>query len=285
MSCFNFLRIFCFPPCYNAVVRKFAFHPPKCTYKLAKITGTRNTYHMVLRQGKKPAYSEAVRSIECYLVETKRKNRIVCMYVKCVKEPKFTILFSHANACDLGQIAKSLLQLGTKLQCNIVAYDYSGYGKSTGVPSEKHIYSDIEAVLVSMRKRYGIPDNKVIAYGWSIGCAPTIHLASKVKLRAVVIHSGFTSGMDVLCRSDGKVKWCCNPFNSIDKVPKVTSPVLVIHGMEDEVIDFAHGLAIYERCPRAVEPLWVEGAGHNDVELYGQYVERLKQFVSVELVN
>lgn len=38
----------------------------------------------------------------------------------------------------------------------------------------------------------------------------------------------------------------------------MTSPVLVIHGTEDEVIDFSHGLAIYERCPRAVEPLWVE---------------------------
>ena len=45
---------------------------------------------------------------------------------------------------------------------------------------------------------------------------------------------------------------------SIDKVPRVASPVLVIHGTEDEVIDFSHGLAIYEKCPRAVEPLWVE---------------------------
>lgn len=70
---------------------------------------------------------------------------------------------------------------------------------------------------------------------------------------------------------------------SIDKVPKITSPVLVIHGTEDEVIDFSHGLTIYERCPRTVEPLWVEGAGHNDVELYGQYLERLKQFINVEL--
>ena len=83
----------------------------------------------------------------------------------------------------------------------------------------------------------------------------------------------------------------------------MTSPVLVIHGTEDEVIDFSHGLAIYERCPRAVEPLWVEvrgaadlllqslrdfllqGAGHNDVELYNQYLERLKTFVAHELTN
>lgn len=72
---------------------------------------------------------------------------------------------------------------------------------------------------------------------------------------------------------------------SIDKISKITSPVLIIHGTEDEVIDFSHGLALFERCQRPVEPLWVEGAGHNDVELYGQYLERLKQFVSQELVN
>lgn len=50
----------------------------------------------------------------------------------------------------------------------------------------------------------------------------------------------------------------CFSFHSIDKVPKVISPVLVIHGTKDEVIDYSHGEAIYERCPRAVEPLWVQ---------------------------
>ena len=57
---------------------------------------------------------------------------------------------------------------------------------------------------------------------------------------------------------------CFNPetffFLSIEKISKVTSPVLVIHGTEDEVIEFSHGLAMYEKCVRPVEPLWVEGA-------------------------
>uniref|UniRef100_A0A673TGP0 Alpha/beta hydrolase domain-containing protein 17C n=1 Tax=Suricata suricatta TaxID=37032 RepID=A0A673TGP0_SURSU len=77
----------------------------------------------------------------------------------------------------------------------------------------------------------------------------------------------------------------CGTAFVIDKISKVTSPVLVIHGTEDEVIDFSHGLAMYERCPRAVEPLWVEGAGHNDIELYAQYLDRLRQFISHELPN
>ena len=59
--------------------------------------------------------------------------------------------------------------------------------------------------------------------------------------------------------------------------------MLVIHRTEDEVIDISHGLAIYERCPRPVAPLWVEGAGHNDVELYSQYLERLEKFIEVDL--
>lgn len=71
--------------------------------------------------------------------------------------------------------------------------------------------------------------------------------------------------------------------HSVDKVSEIRSPVMVIHGTDDEVIDFSHGLEIYDRTPVTVEPLWVEGAGHNDVELYGQYLDRLKRFLETDL--
>lgn len=74
---------------------------------------------------------------------------------------------------------------------------------------------------------------------------------------AVILHSPLMSGMRVAFPATRRT-WFFDAFPSIDKVPKVTSPVLVIHGTEDEVIDFSHGLTIYEKCPRAVEPLWVE---------------------------
>ncbi|KFW03983.1 Alpha/beta hydrolase domain-containing protein 17A, partial [Fulmarus glacialis] len=74
-------------------------------------------------------------------------------------------------------------------------------------------------------------------------------------------------------------------LGSIEKISKITSPVLIIHGTEDEVIDFSHGLALFERCPKAVEPLWVDGAGHNDIELSSQYLERLRKFISQELAS
>lgn len=72
-------------------------------------------------------------------------------------------------------------------------------------------------------------------------------------------------------------------LTSIDKVEKIASVVLVIHGTVDEVIDFSHGEAIYKRCPRTVEPLWVQGAGHNDIENHREYIERLKKFINVDI--
>ena len=70
---------------------------------------------------------------------------------------------------------------------------------------------------------------------------------------------------------------------SIDKASKITSPVLVIHGTKDEIIDVSHGLAIFERCPQKVQPLWVHGAGHGDVQHHAQYLYRLRQFVMIEV--
>uniref|UniRef100_A0A9L0SAF5 Alpha/beta hydrolase domain-containing protein 17C n=1 Tax=Equus caballus TaxID=9796 RepID=A0A9L0SAF5_HORSE len=145
-------------------------------------------------------------------------------------------------------------------------------------------YSPDPTILRLHLPRYGVSPENIILYGQSIGTVPTVDLASRYECAAVILHSPLMSGLRVAF-PDTRKTYCFDAFPSIDKISKVTSPVLVIHGTEDEVIDFSHGLAMYERCPRAVEPLWVEGAGHNDIELYAQYLERLKQFISHELPN
>jgi len=158
------------------------------------------------------------------------------------------------------------------------SYDYSGYGMSAGKPSEKNLYADIDAAWQALRTRYSINPENIILYGQSIGTVPTVDLATRFDVGAVILHSPLMSGMrvafpntkrtwffDVFPRFDLNLRILTYfifdftlPFYSIDKVSKVRSPVLVIHGTEDEVIDFSHGLGIYEKCPKAVEPLWVE---------------------------
>ena len=85
------------------------------------------------------------------LGSTARGNRIACMFVKCAPNARFTILHSHGNAVDLGQMSSFYLGLGSRINCNIFSYDYSGYGVSGGRPSEKNLYADIEAAWAEGR--------------------------------------------------------------------------------------------------------------------------------------
>lgn len=135
------------------------------------------------------------------------------------------------------------------------SYDYSGYGKSSGKASEKNLYSDVEAAWHELIKRYDIKPENILLYGQSIGTAPVVDLATKVEAAGVVLHSPLMSGIRLLFPV--KRTWICDAFPIIDKIGKIKSPTLVIHGTHDEIISFSHGLQIYDQCQNAVEPLWV----------------------------
>ncbi|XP_040846485.1 alpha/beta hydrolase domain-containing protein 17A [Ochotona curzoniae] len=298
--------LFCCPPCPGRIAAKLAFLPPEATYSLvpepepgpgtagasslgtlrsSSAGGTPKRWKLHLTERADFQYGQReLDTIEVFLTKSVRGNRVACMYVRCVPAARYTVLFSHGNAVDLGQMSSFYLGLGTRIGCNIFSYDYSGYGASSGKPSEKNLYADVDAAWQALRARYGISPDSIILYGQSIGTVPTVDLASRYECAAVVLHSPLTSGMRVAF-PDTKKTYCFDAFPNIEKVSKITSPVLIIHGTEDEVIDFSHGLALYERCPKAVEPLWVEGAGHNDIELYSQYLERLRHFISQELAS
>lgn len=81
--------------------------------------------------------------------------------------------------------------------CFEKSYDFSGYGGSSGKPSEKNLYADINAAWHSMRNKFGISPDKIILYGQSIGTVPTVDLASRYDVGAVILHSPLMSGMRV----------------------------------------------------------------------------------------
>uniref|UniRef100_A0A8C7IYI7 palmitoyl-protein hydrolase n=1 Tax=Oncorhynchus kisutch TaxID=8019 RepID=A0A8C7IYI7_ONCKI len=272
--------LFCCPPFPSRIAAKLAFLPPEPTYSL--LPDLEGSLHLTERAEFQYSQRE-LDATDVFLTRSSRGNRVGCMYIRCAPTARLvTLLFSHGNAVDLGQMSSFYIGLGTRINCNIFSYDYSGYGVSTGKPSEKNLYADIDAAWQALRTRYGISPENIILYGQSIGTVPTVDLASRYECAAVVLHSPLTSGMRVAF-PDTKKTYCFDAFPNIEKVSKITSPVLIIHGTEDEVIDFSHGLALFERCPKAVEPLWVEGAGHNDIELYSQYLERLRRFIGQEL--
>ncbi|XP_061885833.1 alpha/beta hydrolase domain-containing protein 17C [Entelurus aequoreus] len=273
--------LFCCPPCPSRIAAKLAFLPPEPTYSVQTDANGATSLHLTERADWQYSQRE-LDVVEVFSTRSSRGNRVGCVFVRSAPNSRYTLLFSHGNAVDLGQMCSFYIGLGSRINCNVFSYDYSGYGVSSGKPSESNLYADIEAAWQVLTNKYRVPPENIILYGQSIGTVPTIDLASRHECAAVILHSPLMSGLRVAFPATRKT-YCFDAFPSIDKVSKVTSPVLVIHGTEDEVIDFSHGLAMYERCPRAVEPLWVEGAGHNDIELYAQYLERLKRFISFEL--
>ncbi|KAF8658484.1 hypothetical protein HU200_058938 [Digitaria exilis] len=198
-----------------------------------------------------------------------------------VRQPgaRLTLLYSHGNAADLGQMYELFVELSAHLNVNLMGYDYSGYGQSSGKPSEQNTYADIEAVYRCLIETYGVSEEDIILYGQSVGSGPTLDLASRLSnLRAVVLHSPISSGIRVMYPV--KHTYWFDIYKNIDKIPLVKCPVLVIHGTADEVVDCSHGRALWELSKVKYEPLWVKGGNHCNLELYPEYIKHLKRFVT-----
>ncbi|KAK7281984.1 hypothetical protein RIF29_10413 [Crotalaria pallida] len=158
-------------------------------------------------------------------------------------------------------------------------YDYSGYGQSSGKPSEHNTYADIEVAYKYLEENYGAKQEDIILYGQSVGSGPTLDLASRLpRLRAVVLHSPILSGLRVMYPV--KRTYWFDIYKNIDKIPLVKCPVLVIHGTADEVVDCSHGKQLWELCQQKYEPLWLKGGNHCNLELYPEYLRHLRKFIS-----
>ncbi|KAG8072750.1 hypothetical protein GUJ93_ZPchr0006g40683 [Zizania palustris] len=202
----------------SSVAARLAFFPPEpATYELVAEDGG----------GMRMTGVSADGAVEVRALPTKGGTRVVAAFWRH-PSARLTLLYSHGNAADLGQMLGLFLELRAHLRVNIMSYDYSGYGASTGKPSEYNTYCDIEAVYECLKKEYGIEPEDLILYGQSVGSGPTLHLASRLeKLRGVVLHSAILSGIRVLYPV--KVTLWFDIFKNIDKIKQVDCPVLVIH--------------------------------------------------------
>ncbi|CAL0331601.1 unnamed protein product [Lupinus luteus] len=262
----------------SQLASKFAFFPPSPpTYHLKK----RDDGKLTVVSTAPPAVSipnaADDNSLDVLVVETKHGNKIVAFYLKN-PYARLTLLYSHGNAADLGQLYDLFVQLKVNLRVNLMGYDYSGYGASTGKPSESSTYADIEAIYECLETEYGVSQEDVILYGQSVGSGPTLHLAAKLpRLRGVVLHSGILSGLRVLCHVN--FTFCFDIYKNINKIKKVKCPVLVIHGTDDDVVNWLHGNRLWKMARESYDPLWIKGGGHCNLELYPDYIRHLYKYI------
>ncbi len=194
---------------------------------------------------------------------------------------RYTLLFSHGNAEDIGDDLPMLAEF-RNAGFAVFAYDYRGYGVSTGRSSEKSVYEDVDAAYRYLTETLNVPPDRVISFGRSLGCAAAIQLASTKKVAGLIVESPFLSAFRVLTRVR-LLPW--DRFDNAAKIRRVHCPVLVMHGRRDQVVPWWHGERIYALANEPKQFLWVDAAGHNDVQLSSKYIPALTGYEAMLRTN
>jgi len=188
----------------------------------------------------------------------------------------YTILYSHGNAEDLGDITPLLERL-QGLGFAVLAYDYEGYGESEGAPSEERVIQDIDAAYAYLTEQRRVPPARIIAYGRSLGGGPAVDLASRAPIGGLILESTFMSVFRVVTRVP---LFPGDRFENLEKMARVTCPVLVMHGRLDALIPLHHGEALLAAARGPKRSLWVDAAGHGDLPFVAEaaYDEAITDF-------
>ncbi len=192
------------------------------------------------------------------------------------------LLFLHGNAGNASHRLPNAARL-VELETHVLLLDYRGYGLSSGRASEAGVYADARAGLVHLIEDRGIPEQRVVVFGSSLGGAVAVDLAQDRKLAGLVLESTFTSIADVAGMHFGRplASLAGRRFDSAAKIGRVRCPLLFFHGDRDEIVSYALGRRLFELAPDPKTFETLSGAGHNDtVEVGGRpYFARIGRFL------
>jgi fermentation-respiration switch protein FrsA (DUF1100 family) len=177
------------------------------------------------------------------------------------------LLICHGNAGNLSEFGRPAHYAGLRqLGLNLMAFDYRGYGESEGAPSEAGLYRDAIAAYRYLRESVGVPPDRIIVFGHSLGSAVAVDLVSQVPAGGLIVEGALTS---VIERGQElypfiPVRWIAvSRFPSFEKIARVTVPKLFLHATGDEVIPLRHGRRLYEAAPSPKTFVELQG-GHGD---------------------
>ncbi|MFP4171625.1 MAG: alpha/beta hydrolase [Candidatus Hydrogenedentota bacterium] len=175
------------------------------------------------------------------------------------------ILFSTGNGAAIADRMFSIRQF-VDLGFDVLIYGYGGFSHSSGQPSERRIYADVQAMWDYLTGERGVSPERIALFGRSLGSGVSVELATREEPRAVILESAFLSipavartmfpifPVDLLVR---------HRFDNEAKIDAVTMPKLFIHSPGDEVIPYEQGRTLYDMAPEPKQFLEIEG-GHND---------------------
>lgn len=202
------------------------------------------------------------------------------------QEARGVVLFCHGNAGNIGHRLDSI-RIFRDLGLSVLIFDYRGFGRSQGRPSETGTYLDARAAWNFLVEEKGVEPERIIIFGRSLGGAVAAYLAAQLGQEttpgALILESTFTSLPDMAARLYPflPVRWLAKySYNTLGRLSDVHAPVLVVHSPGDEIIPSIHGQALYAAAPEPKMFLEISG-GHNSGFLSSGagYVEGLRSFL------
>lgn len=216
-------------------------------------------------------------------IETSDGERLDAWY-KSPAEERPIVIFFHGSADAPHQRAVRFLGL-LSAQIGVLAPHFRGYGKSTGSPSEPGLLLDAEAVYRFCITRHR-PEHVVI-WGFSLGSAVAVALASKRKVAALVLESAFTSLTDVA------KEWVPffpirlvlrDQFQAENDIKSVTAPILMLHGGADRNVPLALGKRLFDIAAEPKEFTLFAKGSHDDLDQFGA-VAIVRRFLNDQFQN
>lgn len=188
--------------------------------------------------------------------------------------PRAHVLYCHGSGDNVAHLGKLLQYLRDRVRVSVFAFDYRGYGRSEGSPSESGVLADARAARAWLARRAGIDQADVVLLGRSLGGAVAVHLAAESRPRGLVLESTFTSLPDVAAV---QYPWVPvrllmkNRLDSLSKIAHYYGPLLQSHGDADEIVPFVQGKRLFDAAPGRKRFVPIAGARHNDPQTRAYY--------------
>lgn len=181
------------------------------------------------------------------------------------------LLWCHGNAGNISYRLSNLAELYRR-GLSIFIFDYRGYGRSTGSPSEPGFYQDaLTAYDYLIQQRHCSPD-RIVLFGRSLGGPVAAEVATKRAAAGLILEGTFPA---IQSMADHHylglpAHWFVNvEFNLVPKVASLSIPVLVMHGEQDSIVPVSLGRQVFDAAREPKRWYGVAGAGHNDVPYVG----------------
>jgi hypothetical protein len=181
-----------------------------------------------------------------------------------------TLLWFHGNAGNVSHRLDNIREINRRLGIGVFIFDYRGYGRSEGTPTELGLYRDARAAREALLKEPGVDAARLVYFGRSLGAAVAVELALAERPAGLILETPFRSVQTMANRTlPGSGFLMKTRFDSLSKIGRISAPLLILHGDADEVVPYAEGRRLFEAAREPKAFYTIPRARHNDTYLVG----------------